>query len=138
VKVEIAGSFRRLPESLAEVFALVDAFVAKGGIHPSQRFLFDFALEELFTNCVKYNPTGKGGIGITLSTEDGEARISVTDFDADRFDPTTDAPTVDTRLPLEARVPGGLGIHLLKGLLDRIEYEYAHRVSTVHLYKKLE
>jgi len=64
--------------------------------------------------------------------------ITRTDSQARRFDPTTDAPPVDPTLPLAARKPGGLGLHLLKNLMDRIEYHYADPVSTIQLYKKLE
>jgi serine/threonine-protein kinase RsbW len=37
------------------------------------------------------------------------------------FDPTS-APDPDLSLPLEARHPGGLGIHLIRGMVDRLNY----------------
>lgn len=138
MSAEAAGSFPRASESLALVFGLVDTFLAQGGIGPSERFLCDFALEELFTNTVKYNPEGAGEIAIRLRLEGGELQISVTDSDAPRFDPVADAPAVDPALPLDQREPGGLGIHLLKGLMDRIEYQYEEPVSTIRLFKRLE
>lgn len=135
---EVAGSFQRLPESLPQVFGLVDTFLAQGGLGPSNRFLCDFALEELFTNTVKYNPEGGGEIAIRLRLEDEEIQITLTDFHAPPFDPLTQAPEVDPTLPLEQRTPGGLGIFLLKGLMDRIEYQYEEPVATIRLFKKLE
>ena len=138
MNAESQGSFPRALESLPQVFGLVDAFLAKGGIGPTQRFLCDFAVEELFTNTVKYNPEGAGAIDIRLGLEGGELQISVTDFHAPRFDPLTEAPEVDPTLPLAERTPGGLGIFLLKELMDRIEYLYEAPVATIRLYKRLE
>jgi anti-sigma regulatory factor (Ser/Thr protein kinase) len=37
------------------------------------------------------------------------------------FDPTA-APAPDLSTPLECREPGGLGIHLMRALMDRLDY----------------
>jgi anti-sigma regulatory factor (Ser/Thr protein kinase) len=39
---------------------------------------------------------------------------------------------------LDERKPGGLGIHLIKQLMDRVEYEYVDRRSTTTFFKKIE
>ena len=38
------------------------------------------------------------------------------------FDPTA-APDPDLSLPLEQRDPGGLGIHLMRQMMDRLHYQ---------------
>ena len=134
----VAGRFRRRSDALPEVFQLVEHFLAEAGVSEAHRFFLDFALEELFTNAVKYNAHGEGEIGIQLRLLDGELQLTLSDQQATPFDPTAEAPSVDTGLPLGARTPGGLGIHLLKQLADRFEYAYADPVSTINLYKKLE
>ena len=134
----VEGSFPRHGEALARVFDLAETFLAQVELPASLRYLVAFGLEELFTNTVKYNAAGAGEIGIQLRLEEGELRITVIDPDAERFDPGTDAPQVAPGRPLDERRPGGLGIHLMKKLADRMEYDYSGRVATVHLYKKLE
>ena len=47
----------------------------------------------------------------------------MTDYDVDPFD-VTEAPDADIRLPIDERKPGGLGLHLVRRLLDSIAYEY--------------
>jgi anti-sigma regulatory factor (Ser/Thr protein kinase) len=37
----------------------------------------------------------------------------------------TKAPDADVRLPIDQRQPGGLGLHLVRELLDSLEYEYS-------------
>jgi anti-sigma regulatory factor (Ser/Thr protein kinase) len=56
----------------------------------------------------------------------------------DRFD-VTEAPEANVDLPIEQRRPGGLGLHLVRRMLDRVEYEYSdvERRSRIRLRKTL-
>jgi anti-sigma regulatory factor (Ser/Thr protein kinase) len=120
------------------VLALADRFAQAKQLGAPQRFLLQFVLEELFTNMVKYNPDGAGGIGVALALEGRSLAIRLTDPDCPSFDIRTDAPVVDPGAPLEARSPGGLGIHLVKEMVDRVEYDHLERAGTIRLYKELE
>ena len=53
------------------------------------------------------------------------------------FDPTVRAE-VDTSLPLEERPIGGLGIHLVRSIMDSINYERVEGKNVLTLRKKLE
>ena len=50
--------------------------------------------------------------------------MTLTDHGVAAFD-VTRAPDADVTLPIEQRRPGGLGLHLVRRLLDAIEYDYA-------------
>ena len=81
-------------------------------------------MEELFTNMVKYSPGGDAGVRMDMATIAGGVEVTLTDYDVERFD-VTKAPDVDVGMPIERRKPGGLGLHLIRRLVDSIEYEYA-------------
>ena len=133
MSAEVARDIAALPE----VMQLVDAFFATTAADPTVRFPIELALEEVFMNVVKYNSVGKGRIRIDLGIDAQDVVVSVTDFDAPRFDPVKDAPEVDTAAPLDRRDPGGLGIHLVKKMMDRIEYSHRNRTGTITLHKRM-
>jgi anti-sigma regulatory factor (Ser/Thr protein kinase) len=134
---EVSATFRREVGALPEIFDLVGRFFSGNEGEQKLRHTVEFVLEEIFTNSVKYNPTGTSGIGISLLRLKDQLKVTLTDFDSDPFDIRTDAPPVDVSKPIEEREPGGLGVHLVGKLMDRIEYEYAGRVSTITLFKSL-
>jgi serine/threonine-protein kinase RsbW len=134
---EMSARFRRDIDALPEVFDLAAQFLSSHQLGSELRFAVDFALEEVFTNFVKYNPDGVSDIGVSLGIEDDQLKLVLTDFDSPRFDPNSDAPVVDINKPLAERKPGGLGVHLVKTMMDRVEYGHEERTSTITLYKRL-
>jgi len=81
-------------------------------------------VEELFTNMVKYSTMSSAAVRIDLARIDGGVQVTLTDYDVEPFD-VTQAPDADIELPIEQRKPGGLGLHLIRRLVDSIEYEYS-------------
>ena len=130
-------SFPRSYASLPEVFVFVEEFFSDGGVTHEHLKTVNLAVEELFTNLVKYNTGTDHEIVIGLRRDENEVAVTLTDFDVDRFD-ITQLPEVDVDLPLVKRRPGGLGIHLVKKLMDRVEYEYEGRNSRTTIIKRLE
>lgn len=128
--------FRELG-ALPAIFAMTDEFCARNGVNPGDRHALALVVEELFTNVVKHGSRLRDEIQVTIDRAEGNVVLSVTDFDADEFDVTREAePRVDA--PLEERRPGGLGLHLVRKLVDRIDYDYRDRRSTITIYRKLE
>ena len=124
-------------ESLPQVMQLVETFFLTANVDSKVRFPVELALEEVFTNVVRHNSGGKGLIGITLGLANDEMIITVTDFDAPRFDPVKDSPAANVDAPLADRTPGGLGIHLVRKIIDRIEYSHHNRTGTITLHKRV-
>ena len=135
---EMTERFRRSFDALPEIFALVRTFAARERLESEVQFSIDFAVEEIFTNMVKYNGEGRSDVEIALEVRDGELVITLTDFDTDPFDINIDAPEVDIAKPLSERTPGGLGLHLMKKMMDRVEYSHENRIGTIILYKHLK
>jgi phosphoserine phosphatase RsbU/P len=118
-------AFARHLETLETVFA----FTAQTVSDAELRRTVDFVLEELFTNIVKYGRPSDTPVRIDIARIAGGVEVTLTDPDADAFDPTR-APPADTNAPLEARKPGGLGIHLVRKMVEAIEYRYAPESRT--------
>lgn len=135
--MEVSVRLRREIAALDDLFTTVDRFVADERLDEKTGFELAVVMEELFMNAVRHNPRGSGDLRITLRRDSGEIVLTLTDFDADRFD-LSSAPSPDLSLPLAARRPGGLGVHLIRSFVDRIEYDWRDREGTITLIKTLE
>jgi anti-sigma regulatory factor (Ser/Thr protein kinase) len=128
--------FPRRLDSLETIYEFVRVFFADHALDEESMKSVNLAVEELFTNMFKYS-VGESEISIVLERLDREVAISLTDYGVAPYD-ITKVPEIKVDKPLDERKPGGLGIHLIKKLMDRVEYEYADRRSTTTFYKKIE
>ena len=128
--------FKRTFESLKDIFEFTECFFSEEGIDRSHLFAVNFAIEELFTNMVKYNAGNPNDILLCIDKSDGELVASLTDYDVDQFD-VTEERNVDVDSPLEERNIGGLGLHLIPKMIDSLDYDYADRQSKITFTKAL-
>ncbi len=116
-------SFERSFDSIQDIFAFTGEVFAREKVDPALLPSIDLTVEELFTNMVKYSASS-AAVRIDISAVDDGVEVTLTDYDVEPFD-VTQAPDVDTDLPIEQRKPGGLGLHLIRRLVDFVHYEYA-------------
>jgi serine/threonine-protein kinase RsbW len=128
--------FPRQVGALEDIFAFLGAFIDRHGIDSETSYAIRFSAEELFTNMVKYNRGTTSGITLEIGVDDGVVRMQLIDRGVDPFDPSS-LDAVDVDAPLEERVPGGLGIHLVRALVDDLSYAYADREMKVTVTKRL-
>ena len=121
--MSLRRSFPRRIDSLDALFAFAAQAVSGRALDTRQHHSLDFALEELFTNMVKYSPSGAPSIEVDIGFTDEGVEVMLMDRDVERFD-VTRAAAVRTDLPVEQRQPGGLGLQLLRQLVDRLDYDY--------------
>jgi anti-sigma regulatory factor (Ser/Thr protein kinase) len=134
---KVQRSFPRTAACLPEIFDFMDAFFDGAGVGEPARMPAQFAVEELFTNLVKYSRGGQHDISIELAREDGRLVVSLTELGVEPFDIRT-LPDAKVDLELKDRKPGGLGIHLVRRMVDHIDYEYVDGRSTTTFVKSLE
>lgn len=127
--------FARSYDSLAAIYEFAEEILAANEIGEAVRFPVHLAMEELFTNMVKYNPDNDGKISVEIDVEGGAVEVALTEFDVDEFD-VTRPRKVDTDASLEERKPGGLGLYLLQNIVDELEYDYRDRRSRIRFIKK--
>ena len=121
---EVVRTFERSFEALPALAEFTAETFATLGLGPEIRGRADFVLEELFTNMVKYGRGSAAPIRVGVAGHGDGAMLTLVDRDVDRFDVTA-APDVDIGRSIDEREPGGLGLHLIRKLADRIAYEYA-------------
>ena len=119
-------------EATADLHDRCEVCLKENAVPEDDIFAILLSIEEIYTNFVKYNP--KGGDRIEVQLDCGTDRVvaSLTDYEANRFDPR-EAPPVKLEMPLHERKPGGLGIHIVKQVMSEVEYSYKDRVSKVTL-----
>ncbi|TSA16724.1 MAG: GAF domain-containing protein [Betaproteobacteria bacterium] len=131
-------AFRRSIDSLQDIFDFTSAEFTAQQVEPQLLQTVDFTVEELFTNMVKYSKMSDAAVDIRLTRIAGGVEVSLTDHDVEPFD-VTRAPDVDTGLPIAQRQPGGLGLHLIRRMVDSITYQYTkeNRQSRIVFRKTL-
>jgi len=96
---------------------------AKNGIPDAIRDDVNLALDEVIANVIMhgFGDSAEHNIIVRLCIDPGIISVTVED-EGVPFNPLS-APEPDLSAPIELRPIGGLGIHLVKNLMDEIEYE---------------
>jgi len=129
--------FKRSLDSLEQVFQFTERFFSREEVEASAHFPVNFSIEELFTNMVKYNKDNPNKILLRMKLKKKRMiEVSLSDFELQPFDVTTAAPA-DTTSTLAERIPGGLGLHLIRKMVDTLDYHYENGCSTITFTKLL-
>ena len=116
--------------------AFVDEICEFNGLDEMTTMQMNLAIEEAVVNVMNYAyPEGtKGFVDITSMSDDESLQFVISD-NGKPFDPTT-KEEVDTTLPVEKRRIGGLGIFLVRKMMDNVKYEYKDGQNILTLRKK--
>jgi serine/threonine-protein kinase RsbW len=111
--------------TIADLAALTTAMERVGaecGIPERSLFQVQVALDEMVSNVVKYAwpEANAHEIKIRITARDDRVEVEIID-DGRTFDPR-DAPDRDEPLPGRRPRQGGVGVHMTKQLVDRIDY----------------
>jgi anti-sigma regulatory factor (Ser/Thr protein kinase) len=107
---------------LARLSEAVDHFAQQTAMTDEDLHNVHLILDELVINVIKYAFADAlpHTIDVRLSLH-GRTLTMVIEDDGREFDPTK-APAPDLDLPIEERPIGGLGIHIVRTLADRVTY----------------
>jgi len=112
-------------------------FARENGLPDGERARLLIILEELFTNAVAYGyaPGAAGRITVTLQRERCRLVIDFVD-DGQPFDPLA-LPEPDFDVPDQERAIGGLGIHIVRSLVDEARYSWEHGRNHLRLVRRI-
>ena len=121
--------------SLLEEF--IRSAAAEKGLGEELTNSLNLAMEEAVTNVILYAyPEGtEGRIDIDATVREDSLEFSISDSGSP-FDPTA-APEADITLGVDERPIGGLGIYLVRKLMDSVSYERTDGKNKLTLTKKL-
>jgi serine/threonine-protein kinase RsbW len=128
-------------ENHIEELARLEGFLVKlggeWGLEPSMVLSLNLVLEEALSNVIFYGfeDESKHVIEIGFAKTGNELLISIID-DGREYDPTV-KPDPDISTPVEERQIGGLGIFLIKKIMDTVEYQRKEDKNHLILTKSL-
>ena len=130
----------RLANDLGALAALaerVERFGAEQRLPARIVNALNVVLDEAVSNAINhgYDAGARGEIAVRLRCGPGGVTVEVED-DGRPFDPLQ-APPPDLTLPLEQRPIGGLGIHLIRNLMDEVSYARAGGRNILKMAKRL-
>lgn len=130
----------RLANRLDEIERLagvIEAFGAKHQLPDAVIFAFNLSLDEIVTNIISYAfaDVQEHPIDVRLSLKGDVLMAEVTDSGRP-FNPI-DVPPPDLDAPLEERRIGGLGIHIVREMMDTLEYAREGERNILRLSKRV-
>lgn len=129
----LTNDLKRVPR----LNTFIDEVCEANGFDMATTMQINLAIEEAVVNVMNYAyPEGtKGDITIETKANNNEVFFIISDT-GKPFDPTAKAE-VDITLSAEDRAIGGLGIHLIRQIMDHINYERVDGHNILTLIKKL-
>lgn len=141
-----AGETRRLSvpatdEGIKAALDALESLWAAQGVSRAVTWPMEVSLDEVLANVVRHGLVGRGDearVELELQFEPGDpprCEVRVED-DGPEFDPLG-AAAPDTSLGVDERPIGGLGIELVKRLMDEVHYERREGRNRLRLVRRL-
>ena len=135
-------------DNLDEVTGFIEETLGEAGLSMKQIMQVNLAVEEVFVNIAHYAygkldstgktipDTGTGPAEIILDTDDSRVLLTFID-EGTPYDPLKKEDP-DTTLSAEEREIGGLGIFMVKKIMDDVSYKYENGKNILTFTKDYE
>jgi len=121
-------------ENLEKMFVFLREAAKAKGFDDKEVNRLQLACEEALVNVISYAyPEGNGDIEIRCESQSNGLEVKIIDSGI-AFDPLSLADP-DINAPLEQRKIGGLGVFLIKKIMDKVYYERAGNQNILTLFK---
>lgn len=124
-------------EHLSEVREFVATHAQNTGLKAKQIDEIQLAVDEAYTNIIKhaYKNSPKKKVNIEIGSDSSQVWITLID-EGNSFDPTTySEPDIMQRIKQKKR--GGMGVYLIKKLMDQVQYSSKGQVNEIRMVKNL-
>ena len=120
-------------EELDKLAAFVEEVASELGLEPELEMNLNLALEEVVSNVILYAyPKKEEGSVMIAANGDGKSLVFTITDKGKEFDPTK-VEEADITLSAEDRQIGGLGIYIVKNIMNEVTYQRleGHNVLTL-------
>jgi len=123
-------------EYLDEVREFVGNVARKNGFDNKEIYNIQLAADEAASNIIEhaYEGVTDGVLDISCGVKDNIITIILVDY-GESFDPST-IPLPDLKADLSERKIGGLGIYLMRKLMDEVHYEVKSTGNVLTMIKR--
>lgn len=133
----VSAVFVNQRSEIPRLAELADRFGGENGLPDDAIMSLNLVLDEIVTNIIEnaYDDTREHEIHVMLAFEGAELTVRVAD-DGRAFDPLQ-RPPPDLNLPIEDRPIGGLGIHIVRSVMDSVKYERTDGQNILTMHKTI-
>jgi|WetSurSiteA1Bulk_404760.scaffolds.fasta_scaffold01135_4 serine/threonine-protein kinase RsbW len=109
--------------NLEQICDYVTHYAVQAGLNDSEVYAVQLAVDEASTNIIEhgYGQECPSRIDITCDVQDDGLKVVIYD-DAEPFNPES-VPEPEVNVPLEDIKPRGLGMFLMRQMMDEVNYE---------------
>lgn len=127
---------RATVDAIEQVAIFLETSLEKADISMIDSSRIQLAVEEAVTNVVTHGYEGDGGEVTVRCLIDGDL-ITITIMDSGYpFDPTT-IPPADVTADIDHRNIGGLGVHLIRSVMDEVSYQRSGDKNQLTMSKRV-
>jgi serine/threonine-protein kinase RsbW len=128
--------FKRHVNELQSIFSFLKGNWNELNVKDGVQMEMQLSVEELFMNMVRHNSSADGDIEVLVERKEDKIMISLCDFEEVPFD-ITKAEEIDFEEYFKQKKFGGLGLHLVKELMDEIKFNHSDGISTITMTKQM-
>ena len=126
-------------DNVETVTEFVDELLNALRCPPPVRTQIDIAIDEVFSNIVRYAyGTKPGPVTVRVDSQGDPPSVVVTFIDRGfPYDPVSAEFVDTTRLPAKDRPIGGLGVYMVKKSMDDMSYSYRDGQNILRIRKRI-
>ena len=125
-------------EELDKLAAFVEEVASESGLGPELEMNLNLALEEVVSNVILYAYPNKEEGKVTIAAKgDGKSLVFTITDKGKEFDPTK-VEEADITLSAEDRQIGGLGIYIVKNIMNEVTYQRLEGHNVLTLKKTID
>ncbi len=131
-RLTVPGRYENIPL----ITSFVGEAAAAAGLNEAGQFHCQMAADEACTNVIEhaYGGEGIGDIEVICTVEPGVCQIEVLD-QGRPFDPST-VPEPPIGANLEDLKPGGIGLYLMRRVMDEVRFEFGEKGNRLVMVKR--